>query len=91
MIVINKKSVTEEHLRKADIKEFILNGTRIKAGDEIRITTTKKNKIEGILIGAIGREKSLLIVTHKDEVKKFNIENILKIKVISQYGKFFNT
>ena len=90
IIVINKKSVTEKHLEEADMKEFILDGSRIKSGDEIRIVTRRRDKFDGILIGAIRRERSILMVTHDDEIKKFNIDNILKLKVISRYGKFFN-
>lgn len=89
IIVINKKSVTQKHLEKADMKEFILDGARVKSGDEIRIVTVAKEKFEGILIGAIKKEKSILMVTHDDEIKKFNIDNILKFKIISKYGKFF--
>ena len=90
IIVINKKSVTEKHLEEADMKEFILDGSRVKSGDEIRIVTRRKDKFDGILIGAIRRDRSILMVTHDDEIKKFNIDNILKLKVISRYGKFFN-
>ena len=90
IIVINKKSVTEKHLKEADMKEFILDGSRVKSGDEIQIVTIGKDKFEGILIGAIKRERSILMVTHDDEIKKFSIDNILKFKVISRYGKFFN-
>lgn len=90
MIIINKQAVTEEHLKKANMKEFILDGTRIKAGDEIRVITKSKDKFDGILIGAIKEEASLLMVTHRDEIKKLRINNILKIKIISKYGQFFN-
>ena len=90
IIVINKKSVTEKHLEEADMKEFILDGSRVKSGDEIRIVTRRKDKFDGILIGAIRRDRAILMVKHDDEIKKFNIDNILKLKVISRYGKFFN-
>lgn len=90
IIVINKKSVNENHLKVADMKEFVLDGARVKSGDEIRIVTLAKDRFEGILIGAIKRERAILMVTHNDEIKKFNIDNILKLKVISKYGKFFN-
>ncbi len=89
IIVINKKSVTQKHLEKADMKEFILDGARVKSGDEVRIITVAKEKIEGIMIGAIKKERSILMVTHDDEIKKLNIDNILKFKIISKYGKFF--
>ncbi|MBZ2173949.1 hypothetical protein K8M07_01600 [Schnuerera sp. xch1] len=89
MIVIENKSVTEKHLKKADMKEFMLNGTKVKSGDEIKVITRAKDKFKGTLIGAIKKEKSILMVTHGDEIKKLNIENILKFKVVSKYGKFF--
>ena len=60
IIVINKKSVTEDHLKAADMKEFILDGTRVKSGDEIRIVTLAKDRFEGILIGAIKQERSYI-------------------------------
>lgn len=89
IIVISKKSVTDGHLNKADMKEFILDGTRVKSGDEVKVITKGKEKFEGILIGAIKSERSILMVTHNDQIKKFNIDNILKLKIISKYGKFF--
>jgi hypothetical protein len=89
IIVINKKSVTQKHLEKADMKEFILDGERIKSGDEVKVITKTKEKFEGILIGAIKKERSILMVTHDDEIKKFNIDSILKLKIISKYGRFF--
>lgn len=89
VIVIDKKSVTKKHLEKADMKEFMLDGSKVKSGDEVKVITTARKKFHGILIGAIKSEKSILMVTHKDEIKQFNIDNILKFKVISKYGKFF--
>ena len=90
IIIIEKKSVTNDHLNAADMKQFILNGTRVKSGDEIRVTTLAKDRFEGILIGAIKQEKSILMVTHSDQIKKLKIDNILKLKVISKYGRFLN-
>lgn len=89
MIVIDKKTVTQNHLKEADMKEFTLDGARVKSGDEVRVVTIAKEKIEGILIGAIKKERAILLVTHNDQVKKFDIDNILKFKVVSKYGKFF--
>lgn len=91
MIVINKKSVTQEHIDEADMKEFIFDGHKVKSGDEIKVTLKGNRKIEGILIGAKRKDRSMFIVTHKDEVKKFAIDNIKKFKIISKYGKFFKT
>ena len=89
IIVINKKSVTQRHLEKTDMKEFILDGSKVKSGDEIKVVTKGKEKFEGILIGAIKKERSILMVTHDNRIKEFNIDNILKFKIISKYGKFF--
>ena len=90
MIIIDNKTVTPQHLEKADMKEFVLDGTRVKSGDEIKVVTNAKDKFDGILIGAIKKERAILMVTHNNEIKQLNIDNILKFKVISKYGKFFN-
>ena len=90
IIYIDKKIVTEKILDETDIKEFFLDGLRVKAGDEIKVVTKEKKKYNGILLGAKKNNNSILMVTHKDEIKDFNIDNILRFKVISKYGKFFN-
>ena len=41
IIFIDKKVVTEEHLNEADLKEFLLDGLRVKAGDEIKLQQKK--------------------------------------------------
>lgn len=89
IILIDKKSIKQEHIDEADMKEFILDGNRMKSGDEIKIITNEKRKYNGVLIGAKKTEKKIMIVTHGDEVKSFSIDNILRLKVISKYGKFF--
>ncbi len=89
IIVINKKSVTPKHIKEADIKEFMLDGNKIKAGDEVKVLLRGNKKLKGIIIGAKRKDRSILMVTHNDEVKKFNIENIIRFKIISKYGKFF--
>ncbi|WP_077367308.1 hypothetical protein [Anaerosalibacter sp. Marseille-P3206] len=89
MIVINKKSVTQEHLNEADLKEFVFDGNRVKSGDEVKVVLRDKKKLEGIIIGAKRKEKAIILVTHADEVKKLKIDNIIKFKIISKYGKFF--
>lgn len=91
MIIINKKSVTQEHLDETDMKEFILDGCRIKAGDEVKVVLNDKKRFSGIIIGAKRKERAILLVTYKDEVKKLCIDNIVKFRVISKYGKFFKT
>ena len=90
MIVIDKKAVTQDHLNETDMKEFVIDGIRMKSGDEIKVKTKEKKSYNGILIGAKKKDKKIIIVTHRDEIKQFEIENILKFKIISKYGKFFN-
>lgn len=90
IVIIDKKTVTPEHLKEADMKEFILDGIRAKAGDEIKVITKEKKRYNGILLGAKKKDKSILMVTHKDEIKIFKIDNIEKFKILSKYGKFFN-
>ncbi len=89
IIIIDKKIVTQEHLNEVDMKEFILDGFRLKAGDEIKVITKENKKYNGILLGAKKKDKSIMMVTHKNEVKFFTIDNILKFKIVSKYGKFF--
>ena len=90
IVFIDKKAVTQEHLNEADMKEFMLNGLRVKAGDEVKVITKAKEKYNGIVIGAKKRDKSIMMVTHRDEIKFFKVDNILKFKIKSKYGKFFN-
>lgn len=89
IILIDKKVVTKDHLDETDMFEFVLDGVRAKAGDEVKVITKENEKYNGILIGAKKRDKSILIVTHRDEIKKFKIDNIMKFRIISKYGRFF--
>lgn len=90
IILLDNKHVKQEHLDDTDMKEFFLDGTKLKAGDEIRVVTRKKEKFIGILIGAMHRDKSILLVTHSNKILKFKIENILQFEIVSKYGKFFS-
>lgn len=89
MIIIDNKHVKPEHLEETDLKEFFLDGKRIKAGDEIKVITKSNDKFMGTIIGAIQREKSILMVTNGNQILRFKIDNILQFKIISKYGKFF--
>lgn len=89
MIVLGKKSVTQEHIDETDMKFFSIGGTRLKSGDEIRVILSNNNKVEGIVIGAKTKNKELLLVTYNDEIKSFEVEKIKRIKVVSKYGCFF--
>ncbi len=90
IILIDNKSVTQDHLDDTDMKEFFLDGTILKAGDEIRVITRREEKYKGILIGAIQKEKSILLVTNSNKVLKFRVDNIKQFKILSKYGKFFS-
>lgn len=89
MIIIDKKSVTQENIAEADMKFFKLGGEHVKSGDEVTIVITEKKKISGIVIGAIKNENVILVVTHNDKIRKLKINKIEKFKVVSKYGKFF--
>lgn len=90
MIVIDNKHVTEEHLNETDLKEFYLDGRRIKSGDEIKVTNKEKKNVIGTLIGAIVEEQSIMLITHKNKILKLRIEDILEFEIISKYGKFLS-
>lgn len=89
MIVINKKSVTQNHLNEADMKEFVFDGNKVKSGDEVKVTLKGNKRLGGIIIGAAKKDRAIILVTYEDEVKKLNIDNITKFKIISKYGRFF--
>jgi uncharacterized Zn ribbon protein len=91
LIVIDNKSVTQEYIDETDLKEFIISGTEIRAGDEVKIILSGNKKMTGIIIGANKKENSILMVTHDDQIRRFNVDKIQKLKIISKYGKFFKS
>lgn len=90
IIVIDNKNLTAEDLKEIDINEFILKGKRVRSGDELKIITLEREKLNGTLIGGNKSNKSLHMITSNDKVKKLRISKILRLKIISKYGKFFN-
>lgn len=88
-IIIDKKSVTQDYIDQAEVKIFMLGKKEIRAGDEVKLTTSNNNKISGIIIGAKIEQNEILLVTYEDEVRKLEVDIIKKIKIISKYGKFF--
>ncbi len=88
-IIISKKSVTQDFIDEAEIKIFMLGKEEIRAGDEVKLTTSSNNKVSGIIIGAKIKQNEIILVTHNDEVRKLKVDMIKKIKVISKYGRFF--
>lgn len=89
IIFINKKSINEELLNRANLKYFKIDNLKVKSGDEIKIKTKRNKKREGILIGVSEREGLVLIVTHYDRVEEYEITDIKSVKLISRYGYFF--
>lgn len=89
IILLDNKHITQEDLDETDMNEFILYGSKIKTGDEIKVTTNEKKHFNGIIIGAKKSEKVIHLITHKNEIIKFKIDNISDFKIISKYGSFF--
>src|SRR6056297_2384446 len=88
-IIIDKKSVTEEYLKEADIKVFALGGQQIKSGDEVKVVLEGKKRVAGIVIVAKKNDNAILLVTHNDEIQRVKVKKIRKFKVVSKYGQFF--
>lgn len=90
IIVIENKYLTKEDIEEVNINEFILRGTRVRSGDEIKIVTSDKKTLNGVLIGGNRQNKSIHMITFDNKIKKIEMNNILKFKTISKYGKFLN-
>ncbi len=90
IIVIDNKHLTKDDLKDVDVNEFILKGKRVKSGDEVKVTTLSKEKLNGTLIGGNIKNRAIHIITFDNEVKKLVIDDISKFKIISKYGKFLN-
>lgn len=90
IIVIENKYLTNDDLKEIDINEFILKGKKAKSGDEVKITTLEKEKLNGTLIGGNVSNRAIHIITFDNKVKKLEIDEISKFKIISKYGKFLN-
>lgn len=90
IIVIDNKHLTQEDLSETDINEFVFKGQRLKSGDVIQVITSKKEKVNGVIIGAKKSEDTIHIITYDNDIIKCKIDNILRFKVVSKYGRFFN-
>lgn len=91
MIIIDNKYLTQQDLEEADIREFIFRGQVLKSGDEILVYTRDRRKVLGTIIGAKKDDDTIHIITYKNRIVKCRVEDILKFKVISKYGRFFNS
>ncbi len=90
IIYIDNRFISQEEIEDTDMQEFFLDGTKLKAGDEVSIMTKSKEKFKGVLLGAVKKEESIKIITYANEVIKLRIESIKQFKIMSKYGKFFS-
>ncbi|MDY0234401.1 MAG: hypothetical protein RBR71_00025 [Gudongella sp.] len=90
IIYIDNRFISQEEIEDTDMQEFFLDGTKLKAGDEVSILTKSKKKFKGILLGAVKKEQSIKMITYANEVIKLKIESINQFKIMSKYGKFFS-
>ncbi len=90
IIYIDNRFISQEEIEDTDMQEFFLDGTKLKAGDELSILTKSKEKFKGILLGAVKKEQSIKIITYANEIIKLKIESINRFKIKSKYGKFFS-
>ena len=90
IIFIDNRHISQEEIEDTDMQEFFLDGTILKAGDEISVVTKSSEKFKGILVGAIKHENSIKIITYANKVIKLRIDSINRFKIMSKYGKFFS-
>lgn len=90
VIIIDNKHISQDEIDDTDMQEFFLDGTRLKAGDEISVITKSKEKFRGVVLGAIQGEQSIKLITYANEVIKLKIESIKQFRIMSKYGKFFS-
>ncbi|HOK62780.1 MAG TPA: hypothetical protein PK083_02625 [Soehngenia sp.] len=90
IILIDNKYISNDEIEDTDLYEFLLDGTKLKAGDEVTIQTKTNEKYKGVIIGAIAKEHSIKIITYTNEIIKLRIDTIREFKILGKYGKFFN-
>lgn len=90
IILIDNKHVSNDEIEDTDLYEFVLDGTKLSAGDEVTIQTKTDEKYKGVVIGAIPKDHSIKIVTYTNEIIKLRIDTIREFKILSKYGKFFS-
>lgn len=89
MIIIQSVAVDDDLISKISVKEFTLDEKSVRAGDEIKIKS-QKGSFSGIFVGADLKQKFLILVNKYDEIMYIPIEESIKIKIISKYGKFLH-
>lgn len=90
IILIDNKYISNDEIEDTDLYEFVLDGTKLTAGDEITIQTKTNEKYKGVVIGAIAKEHSIKIITYTNEIIKLRIDTIREFKILGKYGKFFS-
>lgn len=90
IILIDNKHISQDEIDDTDMQEFFIDGTRLKAGDEITVITKTKEKFRGVVLGAVQKEQSIKLVTQANEIIKLRIETIKQFRIMSKYGKFFS-
>ncbi|MDI9501665.1 MAG: hypothetical protein GX291_00960 [Tissierellia bacterium] len=88
MIVIESDHISNEDLKRAEVKMFMIQGKKIHAGDQIKVITKFKDKIEGMVLG-IDTKQEALILADEASVMDIQFGKIADVKLISRYGKFF--
>lgn len=89
IIVLDNNSVTSDDFKDIDINQMSYGGIRLKTGDEVKIVTREKVMYQGTLIGGKLKDGILRMVTYSNEIKEIQMDNILKVKLVRAYGKFF--
>lgn len=90
IIIIDNKHLTQEDLSETDVNEFVFKGKVVKSGDEIKVVTREKEKVRGIIIGAKKSEETIHIITYDNDIVKCKVDHIMKFRIVSKYGRFFN-
>lgn len=88
MIVIESDHISNEDLKRAEVKMFMIQGKKIHAGDQIKVITKFKDKIEGMVLG-IDTKQEALILADEASVMDIQFGKIADVKLISRYGKLF--
>nr|WP_300005750.1 hypothetical protein [Tissierella sp.] len=90
IIIIENKYLTKDDLEEVDINEFVIKGKRVKSGDEVKVITSRKETINGTLIGGNSANRAIHMITFDNKIKRLKVDAISKFKIISKYGKFLN-
>ncbi len=88
IIIIDNNSLTEDVFEDIDINQMFFKGLKIKTGDELKIKT-KDRTYKGILLGGKFKEGVIKILINSEELIELEVKNIIEVKLLREYGKFF--